>query len=134
MSGTTRKAVRNALVLTIIMGSLLFAAEARTDNYGGNTRAEQAEMIRLIKKKFPDHIENTMVCIARRESGLNPRAVNWSDQHANGRGSFGLFQLGRIHDHMVGGNYNLFFVPWRNVNAAWRLWRGGGLGPWGGGC
>lgn len=91
-------------------------------------------MIKLIEKKFPSYIAPTMVCIARRESGLNPRAVNWADQHANGRGSFGLFQIGRIHDHMVRGDYRRFWIPWVNVNAAWRLWRGAGLAPWGGGC
>lgn len=104
------------------------------DNYGGNSKREQAQMIRLINRKFPPYIAPTMVCIARRESGLNPRAVNWNDRHANGRGSFGLFQLGRVHVHMVGGDYRRFFVPWVNVNAAWRLWRGAGLAPWGGGC
>ena len=71
-----------------------------------------------------------MVRIMRRESGGNPRAANWNDRHANGRGSFGLFQIGRIHVGMVGGDYRRLFIPEENIRVAKRLYNGSGFGPW----
>lgn len=130
-----------AVVLAVAVATTS-AFAASSDNYGGNSRKEQRQMERLIRDRFPSYIENTMVCIARRESGLNPRAVNWNDQHSTGRGSFGLFQIGHLHAaawngtarRLTGGNPYRLFDPKINVEAAFRLWRSGGLGPWGGGC
>lgn len=74
------------------------------------------------------------MCIVNRESGWKPTAINWNDRHANGRGSFGLFQLGRIHIGMVGGDWRRFLDPLTNVRVAHRLYLRAGWGPWGGGC
>lgn len=121
-----------ALVATVALA--VGAATARAESYGCVSKAQCLEMERLIRAKFPGHVEDTMVCIARRESGLNPRAANWTDTRG---GSFGLFQVNGAHGP---GGYatrkwvTQMWVPWRNVVAAWRLWRGAGLAPWGGGC
>ena len=72
-------------------------------------------------------------CVVARESGWNPRAVNWADRHANGRGSFGLFQLGRIHVGMVGGDWRRLLDPVTNVRVAYRLYSRSGKRPWAGG-
>lgn len=108
---------------------------AQAENYGGNSVKEQRRMVRLIYREFGHGwLGRTMVCISRRESGWNPRAINWGDRHANGRGSFGLFQIGRIHVNYVGGNWRLLLNPRINVRVAHRLYRAQGLGPWGGSC
>jgi hypothetical protein len=87
----------------------------------------------------------TMLCIARRESNLNPKAVNWSDRHPTSegtfKGSFGLFQIGALHaQHSRGvarqitkGNPYRLLDPKVNIAVAKRMARNG-LGPWGGGC
>lgn len=119
---------------------------ARSENYGCVSPAQCAKMERIIRAWFPAHIEDTMVCIARRESGLNPRAINWSDRHSTGRGSYGLFQLGHLHGvrstsgitgvgyRFTRGNVFRMLDPVVNVRSALALYRNGGLGPWGGGC
>jgi hypothetical protein len=97
--------------------------------------ASPTQTERLIYQRFGfGWTGRTMVCIARRESHLNPSAINWRDQHANGRGSFGLFQIGRIHVGMVGGDWRRLLDPVTNINVAYRLYRSSGLRPWGGGC
>lgn len=98
----------------------------RADGGTGNVKE-------LIMKRF-GAAGPTMLCIARRESHLNPRAINWRDRHANGRGSFGLFQIGRIHVGMVGGDWRRLLDPVTNINVAYRLYSRSGLRPWGGGC
>ena len=146
MFARNRRAVRNMLVLAVIMGSLLVAAEARTADYGCVSTSQCVKMEKIIRAWFPNNVENTMICIARRESGLNPKATNWSDQHSTGRGSYGLFQLGHLHGvrstsgitgvgyDLTRGNVYRFWNPIVNVRTALRLYRGSGLAPWGGGC
>jgi hypothetical protein len=87
----------------------------------------------------------TMLCIAKRESNLDPSAVNWSDRHPTSegtfKGSFGLFQIGALHvqhsrgsgRQIAGGNVYRLLDPKVNIAVAKRLARGG-LGPWNGGC
>lgn len=137
-----------ATVVLAVAVATTSAFAASSDNYGGNSKKEQRQMERLIRDKFPSYIESTMVCIAKRESGLNPRATNWNDQHSTGRGSFGLFQIGHLHAAhqygvargLTGGNPYRLYNPRTNVEAAYRLWLSGkrqgnsGLGPWGWGC
>lgn len=72
-----------------------------------------------------------MLCIIRRESGWNPRAINWNDRHRTGRGSFGLAQLGR--DWITAwfeGDWNRALDPVVNVRAAYRVYRIQGYGAW----
>lgn len=108
---------------------------ASADNYGGNSPSEQKRMAGLIYREFGHGwLGRTMVCIARRESGLNPRAANWRDTRG---GSFGLFQINGVH--APGGWAFRVWVrhmwdPVANVKSAHALYRSSGLGPWGGGC
>lgn len=83
---------------------------------------------------------STMLCIARRESGLDERAYNPS-------GASGLFQHmrrfwpGRVRAYNAGvgpllkihANASPFSMRANSVVAA-RMIRHGGYGPWGGGC
>lgn len=106
---------------------------AQADNYG-TTKHEAKRMEALIYKTFGAGWQGrTMVCIARRESGLNPRAANYRD--VNG-GSYGLLQLNGVH-RWRGESLSQFqrrmWNPYTHLVAAKRLARGG-LGPWGGGC
>ncbi len=89
----------------------------------------------LIYKRFGSGwLGHEMVCIAKRESRLRPDAINWRDVHTNGRGSFGLFQIGRIHLRWLNVPYQRLLDKKFNVWAAYRLYKMEGLGPWGGGC
>ena len=123
-----------ALSCTAIVAiAMALASAAQAHDYGTN-RQEAARMTTLIYKTFGTGWHGrTMLCIARRESGLNPRAANYTD--SNG-GSYGLFQVNGIH-RWHGEKLAAFrqrqWNPISNVAAAKRLARGG-LGPWGGGC
>ncbi len=125
------------VVCVLAVGALIvFTTDAQPQPPAG-----RAVMRGLIVERFGSGwLGREMVCIADRESGLDPRAVNWRDPHVNGRGSFGLFQIGRVHVHYVGGDWRRLLVPTVNVRVAWQLYRAGrrrgesGLGPWGGGC
>jgi hypothetical protein len=116
----------------------------------GSTQAgsnsEQARMKALIYQTFGTGWKGqTMVCIARRESNLNPRSINSRDRHPTSegtfRGSYGLFQIGALHAQhsrgagrqITGGNPYRLLDPRINIAVAARLARNG-LGPWGGQC
>lgn len=124
------------LCIIVAMVATTFVSAASADSYGGNSRSEQAYVTRLIYQTFGTGWRGqTMLCIARRESGLNPRAANWHDSHG---GSFGLFQINGVHDPSPGSYATQAWIgkmlnPVENVRMAARLARGG-LGPWGGGC
>lgn len=115
----------------IVVCMLVLVKTAHAENYGGVSRTQQAKITRLIYAKFGSGwFGRTMVCIAKRESGLNPRAANWGD--SNG-GSHGLFQINGIHRSWV--DLNRIYDPIYNINVAYRLSRNGtSLTPWGGGC
>jgi hypothetical protein len=113
--------------------ALAIPATATADNYGGNSRSEQNRMVGLIYREFgAGWLGRTMVCIARRESGLNPRAANYHDTSG---GSFGLFQINGIHAR---GSFTAWvrrmWNPYVNIASARALYRSSGLAPWGGGC
>lgn len=65
----------------------------------------------------------TAIAVCNAESGGNPNAANWSDNHGVCMGSFGLFQIschgGQIYD------------PAANVSAAFRKYQHSGWRPWG---
>lgn len=64
------------------------------------------------------------VCMA--ESGGNPNAVNWNDNHGVCIGSFGLMQLGCIHAHR--GDIH---DPISNMNIAYQIYKEQSWYPWG---
>lgn len=57
------------------------------------------------------------------ESGCNPNAANWNDQHANCAGSFGLFQINCGHGQL--------YDPAANVAQAYKMYQASGWQPWG---
>lgn len=124
----------------IALAVALPASGAPMPNYGGLTEKQEARIIRIIKARFTVN-ESLAICIARRESGLNPRAVNWGD--SNG-GSHGLFQINGVHRWAFSSRHvprygegytNAIYNAYHNVNVAYRLSRGGrSWGPWGWAC
>jgi hypothetical protein len=63
------------------------------------------------------------ICLA--ESGGNPNAANWTDDHrswAGCMGSFGLFQLNC--------GFGQIFDPYENVRVAYGFWKAKGFYPW----
>lgn len=121
------------IAVAAVLLAVTLVQSARGDNYGTNSK-ERARMTALIYKTFGTGWQGrTMLCIAKRESGLNPRAANYRD--SNG-GSYGLFQLNGIH-RWRGESLSQFqrrqWNPTTHLIAAKRLARGG-LGPWNGGC
>lgn len=121
--------------LTVLAAALALAlpAVASADNYGTNPR-EAAQMKSLIYRYFGTGWKGqTMIRCARRESGFNPRAANYSD--SNG-GSYGLLQLNGVHrwrGESLAAFRQRMWNPITHLEAAVRLARGG-LGPWGGQC
>ena len=105
---------------------VLFAPSAQAENYGCVSKKQCTKMERLILKKFGTGWSGqTALRIARCESGLNPRAVNWGD---GGGVSAGIFQVNHVHRHS--GESLLTFAkrmwnPVANINYAYRLSRGG---------
>jgi hypothetical protein len=63
------------------------------------------------------------MAIMQAESGCNPRAANWNDNHGVCMGSFGLFQIschgGQIYD------------PKHNIEVAYAKYKARGWQPWG---
>lgn len=118
---------RIAATVAAIAASLVPSAAA--DNYGCKNASQCKKMERIIYAKFGTGWQGrTAVCIARRESGLNPRAANWGD--ANG-GSHGLFQINGVHRWAYGKGARSIYNPYHNTNVAYRLSRGGtSWGPW----
>jgi hypothetical protein len=119
------------MIAATVVSSLALVGAAQADNYGGTSTTSQTNIVRMIYAKFgTGYIGRTMVCIARRESGLNPRAANWRD--ANG-GSHGLFQINGIHRGWV--DFKRIYDPAYNIQVAYRLSKNGrSLGPWNGHC
>lgn len=120
--------------IVLVIAALALAGTAQAGDYGGVSGANEQQMTRLVYAHFGTGWKGqTMIRCVRRESGFNPRAVNWDDPHG---GSFGLFQINGIH--APGGYATRSWIakmmnPYENVKVAVRLARGG-LGPWGGGC
>jgi hypothetical protein len=52
---------------------------------------------KLIRKYFPNDYA-TALAVAKAESGLRSTATNWNDSHRGCTGSFGIFQIGCLHE------------------------------------
>lgn len=67
------------------------------------------------------------------ESGLNPKASNWQDSHRGCTGSFGIFQIGCVHESDLDTLYNVE----KNIRIARAIYddakarTGNGWAPWG---
>jgi len=112
--------------------ALAGATAATADNYG-TTPAMQARMTRLIHRYFdPTGYGDTMVRCAARESGFNPRAVNWAGP------VFGLLQIrygvwshpGESLMHFAYRMWN----PYRNLELGVRILKRQGMAAWGYSC
>jgi len=69
----------------------------------------------------------TALAVMKAESGCNPEASNWSDNHRTCIGSFGLFQIGCIHHSNISDLYS----PEFNVQRAYQIYQSSGWGAWG---
>lgn len=86
----------------------------------------RAEVVRLWGSSAP-----RMLCVIGKESGWDPRAINWNDRHRTGRGSFGLAQIGRDWiTAWFAGNWSAALDPVTNVRAAHRVYRIQGFSAW----
>lgn len=74
-------------------------------SYSGN-----CEQFRHLIAQYSWNV-STMIAICNSESGGNPNAANWTDNHGVCKGSFGLFQIS-CHGGQI-------FDPAANVAAAW---------------
>ena len=88
-------------------------------------------MINLIHRYFgAGWLGRVMVCIARAESGLNPRAYNRADWYG---GSYGLMQVNAIWRHR-GESVRAFEVrmrnPYVNLSTARDIYRRQGIRAW----
>lgn len=131
-----KTSINRLIVVTLVIAviALIGSHTGRADNYGGVSKTHESQMKALIYKHFgTGWLGREMVCIARRESGLNPRAANYRD--SNG-GSYGLFQMNGIHrwrNESLSEFQRRMWNPTTHMQAVVRLARGG-LGPWLGGC
>jgi hypothetical protein len=116
-------------VTIIVVLALAFASAASADNYGGVSSATKQRVLRELAR-YPGWSVSRMACIVGRESGFNPRAVNWND--ANG-GSHGLGQINGIHRHRFANVWHLRYTIRGGVEMMYRLWRASGYSPWYGG-
>ncbi len=92
----------------------------------------------LRKAGFPEKDLDTMVNIAKRESRLNPWAHN--PNRSTGDNSYGLFQINMIDNlgtarlkefaDLGVARYEDLKDPWKNVQAAKRVYDSQGLGAW----
>lgn len=127
-----------AVVSLAAAAALVGMGNASADYFGGNSATEQRQMKALIRERFGHgKLGDTMICIAGRESGFNPRAMNWVER-ATGRGYYGLFQVGSRHAtipgnaayRLTGGDPTRLFDPEINVQVAWIILRRHGLAAW----
>jgi len=116
--------------LTII---LMLTVLPATNASGSTSTSTVAQAKQEIRRLWGPQAA-TAECIVRRESRWNPRAINWRDQHSNGRGSFGLMQIGRVWIGYTRNDWRPLLDPVVNVRVAHRIYQRYGWRPWGGGC
>lgn len=113
-------------VLLTITVALVLAGTASADNYGGVSAGTRQQVLKELAR-YPGWSVSRMSCIVARESGFNPRAVNWRD--ANG-GSHGLGQINGVHRYAFRDVWHLRYTIRGGVQMMYRLWRAAGYSPW----
>jgi len=78
--------------------------------------------------KYPKWDTNTMLMIMGKESGGNPEAVNKTDNHRVCKGSYGLLQVGCVHESKAKGESLL--DPKTNVQVAYQVYLSQGYCAW----
>ncbi len=120
-------------VMLAVVCALVLTRAASGENYGGVSHAEKARMIHLIHHYFDrTGYGDMMVRCAERESGMNPRAVNWAGP------VFGLLEIryGVWSHH----GESLHHFKWRmwgprnNLRLGVQILRRQGIAAWSGGC
>ena len=91
------------------------------------TKVTPTEVEQIIRDVWPDDLEDRAIAIARRESNLAPRAVNFC--------CYGLFQIYyKYHTSWLPSvgvtNAKQLFDPKLNALAAYKLYQRNGWGPW----
>lgn len=79
------------------------------------------EAYRPIVAKYKWNV-NVAMSVMRAESGCNPYAANWTDNHKVCKGSFGLFQIS-CHSGQV-------YDPEENIRIAYQKYQARGWQPW----
>lgn len=69
----------------------------------------------------------TAVAVAMAESGLNPFALNAQDSHRGCNGSYGIFQIGCLHETDPHTLYDIEY----NIKRAKEIYNQSGWKPWG---
>ena len=69
----------------------------------------------------------TAVAVATAESGLNPYALNAQDSHKGCNGSYGIFQIGCLHETDPKVLYDVEY----NIKRAHEIYLAQGWKPWG---
>ena len=109
--------IRRLLTLTTVSACVLVLMAARAD--ASTVTQARAEVERLWGSSA-----NRMLCIIRRESGWNPRAVSRTDDH-------GLLQLHRpVWNRYFGDRWSSVYDPVANVRMGYRVWLIQGFGAW----
>lgn len=80
----------------------------------------------LIRKWFPEE-PDVAIAVAMAESRLNPQATNWQDSHKGCMGSFGIFQIGCLHEENPETLYDVEY----NIKRAREIYDESGWQPWG---
>lgn len=80
----------------------------------------------MIRETFPED-PNTAVAVAMAESELNPYALNAQDSHKGCKGSYGIFQVGCLHE----SDPSLLYDVEHNIRRAREIYDERGWKPWG---
>lgn len=80
----------------------------------------------MIRQTFPEQAD-IAVAVAMAESGLYPRALNAKDSHSGCKGSYGIFQIGCLHED----NPQVLYDVEYNIKRAREIYDQNGWQPWG---
>ncbi len=132
MASVSRKVTFTLLAVAVVL-TLVWARAAGSENYGGVSPAKRAHMIALIHHYFDrTGYGDMMVRCAERESGFNPRAVNWAGP------VFGLLQIRySVWSHHGESLHHFKWRMWgprNNLRLGVQILRRQGIAAWNGGC
>jgi hypothetical protein len=86
------------------------------------TGGADCELARSLINQYSDWNHDVAFAVMKQESGCNPLAANWNDNHGSCVGSFGLFQVSCLNGQL--------YDPGENVRQAFAMWRQSGWQPW----